>query len=145
MLAFWVFIPRTLQVGTQWPQWLHSLYQSTSNLIFVLALYLTILPSLLGFKQSIIRLCLDTKLFNFIAKISFCTYLIHYIFIETWIYSRTYSQYYTNFYAWPIFCGILVVSMICGLLMTFMIEAPFSKLQKSFLNFLKNKLAEIRK
>ena len=77
IMIFLITIVRTLQVGNEWPQYLHSLYQSLAKLIFVIGLSLTILPSLLGCKDSVIDFVMDTKLFNFIAKISFCTYLIH--------------------------------------------------------------------
>jgi hypothetical protein len=79
IMIFLVMIPRTLQVGTTWSQDLHSLYLSLAKFLFVLGLGLTILPSLLGCKKSIIMFMMDTWFFNFIAKISFCTYLVHLI------------------------------------------------------------------
>ncbi len=100
-------------------------------------MFCTLLPSLVGCKTSIVRLCMDTKLFNFIAKISFCTYLLHYAIIGVWVNSRTYSKYYTNLTVFFEYCGILVVSLLCGLVMTFLIEIPFSKLQKTLISYIK--------
>lgn len=140
-MLFLVLIPRTLQVGMQWSQFEHSLYQATGKFFFVLALYLTILPSLLGCKSSIIRFSLDTEFWNIIAKISFCTYLIHLIIVGIWLYSRTYSRYFTTIPTWAEYSGILVISMTCGLIMTFLIEVPCSKLQKSLMGFVKDKLS----
>ena len=91
IMIFLIFIVRTLQVDITWPQWIHSLYQAFAKLLFIVALSLTILPSLIGFRHSIINLCMDTKLFNFIAKVSFCTYLIHLTVVYQWLQSRTYD------------------------------------------------------
>ena len=95
IMLFLIFIPRTLQVGTEWPQELHSLYQATAKVFFVGALSLMLMPSLSGSKQSIVRFLMDTNFFNFIAKISFCTYLIHLTVLNIWLQSRTYDRYYT--------------------------------------------------
>ena len=95
IMLFLVFIPRTLQVGAEWSQELHSLYQATAKVFFVGALSLMLMPSLYGSKQSIVRFIMDTNFFNFIAKISFCTYLIHLTVLNIWLQSRTYDRYYT--------------------------------------------------
>jgi peptidoglycan/LPS O-acetylase OafA/YrhL len=144
-MVFLITIVRTLQVGNEWPQYLHSLYQSLAKLIFVMGLSLTILPSLLGCKDSVINFVMDTRLFNFIAKISFCTYLIHLTILEIWVQSRTYSRYYTTIPTFVEFGGILVLSIIAGLIMTFLIELPFSKLQKQLINYVKKTLMKVKK
>lgn len=59
----------------------------------MLGLALLILPSLLGIR-GIIVFILDTKAFNFIAKISFWTYLIHITIMNTWITSIKIDFYY---------------------------------------------------
>jgi peptidoglycan/LPS O-acetylase OafA/YrhL len=51
------------------------------------------LPSLLGI-NGLIRFTLDTKAFNFIAKISYCTYLIHLIIMYRWLTSIKIDFYY---------------------------------------------------
>lgn len=99
-MAFIVFIPRTLQVDITWPQIYHSLYAALTRFLFVFGLALTILPSLLGNKKSIVIFLMDTKIFNFIAKISYCTYLLHLIIIIIYYKGRTYDRYYS---AVPIF------------------------------------------
>ncbi len=96
IILFIILILRTLQTGGTWPQYALSLYQSVAKLVFVMALTLAILPSLLGCHNSIIFFTMDTRLFNFIAKISFCTYLIHLTILTTWVQSRTNDRYYTT-------------------------------------------------
>ena len=140
IVVFLLIIPRTLQVGNVWPQWAHSLYQSLAKIIFVVGLSLAILPSLLGCKDSVIGFLMDTRLFNFIAKISFCTYLIHLTILNIWTQSRTVSRYYKIVPIFMEFMGVLVLSLLAGLVMTFLIEVPFSKLQKQLINFMKKVL-----
>ena len=91
-----VLIVRSLQLDEDsWPLYAHSLYHAFAKFIFVIALSLTVLPSLLGCKYSCIRLVLDTNFFNIIAKISFCTYLIHLTLISIWNSSRKVNRYYS--------------------------------------------------
>ena len=58
-----------------------------------MGLSLLILPSLLGI-DSIVKFVLDTKLFNFIAKTSYCTYLVHLIVITYICTNRKIDFYY---------------------------------------------------
>jgi peptidoglycan/LPS O-acetylase OafA/YrhL len=141
LMLFLVMIPRTLQVGTTWSQELHSLYLSLAKFLFVIGLSLTILPSLLGCKNSMVMFMMDTSFFNFIAKISFCTYLLHLIIMEAWVTGRTYNHYYEIVPQFADYAGILTLSLFCGLIMTLLIEAPFAKLQKLLVNNLKKAIS----
>jgi peptidoglycan/LPS O-acetylase OafA/YrhL len=107
-------------------------------------LYLTIFPSLIGCKNSVIKFTMDTIFFNFIAKISFCTYLIHLTLVQIWVNSRTYSRYYTNIPIFVEYCGLLIICLVSGLIMTFMIEVPFSKIQKMLIGSIKNKFTSVK-
>lgn len=81
MLIFIVVIPRTLQVGHIWPQTVHSIYLTFTKLFFVIGVSLLASPSLLGIKDDFFFWLMDTKIANSIAKISFWTYLIHYMIV----------------------------------------------------------------
>jgi peptidoglycan/LPS O-acetylase OafA/YrhL len=48
-------------------------------------MFLTILPSILGIHHSFFNLILNAKALTFIARISFCTYLIHLMVIYGFI------------------------------------------------------------
>lgn len=94
IMLFIILIPRTAQGDDHyWPQLVHSFFLTYSKLAFVLGLALLILPSLLGIK-GIVSFMLDTKAFNFIAKISFWTYLIHLTVMNAWITSIKIDFYY---------------------------------------------------
>jgi len=81
IILFIVLIPRTLQLGHKWAQIFHSLYLSSTKLFFVMGVSMIIAPCLLGIKNDIVFWFMDTKLFNFISKISFWTYLVHFMVI----------------------------------------------------------------
>jgi peptidoglycan/LPS O-acetylase OafA/YrhL len=97
------------------------MYHSVAKILFVMALCTTIMPSILGCKNSIISWSMDTNFFNFIAKISFCTYLIHLTVLDIWIKSRTNSRYLKIMPTVPEFMAVLGVSLLFGLIMTFLI------------------------
>lgn len=97
---------------------------------------MVIFPTILGYKHSFFRLILDNKLFNFIAKISFCTYLVHLMVIIQYTNSRTYDYYYSIINSFPLYLGCLVVSCFFGFIMTIFIEIPCSVWQKDFIKFL---------
>ena len=81
IIVFIVAIPRTLQVGHKWPQVVHSFYLTFGKLFFVMGVSMLVTPALLGIKNDLVYFLMDTKLFNFTAKISFWTYLIHYMVV----------------------------------------------------------------
>jgi peptidoglycan/LPS O-acetylase OafA/YrhL len=93
-------------------------------------------PSVLGCKGSFFRVLLDNRILNFIAKISFCNYLVHLMVILQYISSRTYDNYYSLLATFPLYLGSLVVSCFFGFLMTIFVELPFSVWQKEFMKLL---------
>ena len=127
--GFVLFIPYTLQQGYQWAQILHSLYLSVAKLLFVLGLSLALYPSLTG-HQSLITTLLDTRLFNFLAKISFWLYLCHLLFIFQFDGSLKYDSYYNVVNLYTLFCGHLVISVPTALVFPLLVEGPFARLQK---------------
>lgn len=94
ILIFIVTIVRTLQLDYKWPQAIHSLYLTVSKLFFVMGVSMLVTPALLGIKNDLVFFLMDTKLFNFIAKISFWTYLIHYMVIEHSCFVQKLDFYY---------------------------------------------------
>lgn len=97
---------------------------------------MVIFPTILGCQGSFFKTLLDNTLFNFLAKISFCTYLIHLIVITQYTNSRTYDYYYSIPNGFPLYLGCLVVSCFLGFLMTIFIEVPCSVWQKELMKFL---------
>lgn len=119
-MLFVLLIPRTLQVGGTWPQTVHSTYLSMGKVVFVLGLYVMILPSLLDIPNFTFFI-MDTKVFNALSKISFWTYLIHYMVVLQVTYSQKLDFYYTVSDILPLYIPIAAISVILGFLGTIFI------------------------
>lgn len=107
--------------------------------LFIVGIIMLVLPTILGCKHSFFKLILDNKLFNFMAKISFCTYLVHLIVLIQYIFSRTEDSYYSITDAFPKYLGCLVLSCFFGFLVTVFVEVPCSQWLKEAVNKLKTK------
>lgn len=127
LMLFVVLIPRTLQVHMVWPQAIHSLYLSTGKVIFVLGTYMMILPSLLDVPNMTFFI-MDTQFFNFISKISFWTYLIHYMVVMQIIYRQKIDFYYSVSDIIPLYIPSAIISLFMGFLGTIFVEVPFAKM-----------------
>lgn len=139
---FIAFIPRTTQGSDHhWPQFVHSIYLTYGKLAFVFGLSMLTLPSMLlptDLKEprnsSLVRFMLDTKAFNFIAKVSFCTYLIHLTLLESYFGSLHIDFYYSYGNTFAIFAGMSVLSILSGVVLVYLVEAPFAKIQKRIMS-----------
>ena len=133
-MLFISFIPRSLQTGSSWPQSMHSLYWAFSKPIFVLGTILTTLPTILGIPGSFFNLILTCRALSFIARVSFCTYLVHLMVIMQFILTRSYDIYFYTSDLFVINLGMLVLSLIFGTVLTVIVELPFANLQKHLVN-----------
>ena len=130
LMALVVFLPRLLQTGHTWPQAAHSIYRTFDKPLFVLGIIFTILPTVLGASHSFFNTLLTSKLFNFIARISFCTYLMHLFPLMQFEVTRNYDLYMSTSDVFVLYTGILVLSLFLGLVLTLTVELPFANLQK---------------
>ena len=137
IMSFIIIIPRLLQVGYIWPQVIHSLYYAVSKPIFLIGLLLVVLPTLIGYQKSFFNTILTPKIFHFISRISFCTYLVHYIVISQFLYGSVNDKYDNTFDVFVVFLGMLILSLFFGFLTTMLIQLPFSVLQKNLIEYLK--------
>ena len=119
-----------IKIGGKWPQFVHSLYWSFSKPLFVTGMFLTILPSLLGIQHSFFNLVLSNKILTFIAKISFCSYLVHMMVINQFLFTQNYDFYFDTKNTFVIFSGLLLITLFWGFLMTMLMELPFAKMIK---------------
>ena len=92
---------------------------------------MTILPSCLGITHSFFNLILNAKVFVFIARISFGTYLVHLLIIDYFFADRTYDLYYTTPDLFAIYFGLLVLCLFFGFIVTITIELPFANILKN--------------
>jgi peptidoglycan/LPS O-acetylase OafA/YrhL len=143
LMALVTFIPRPLQTGSKWPQIAHSFYLILSKPLFILGMIVTILPASLGIKNSFFALILNAKIFTWIARISFCTYLVHLLVIIRFLYNRTFDVYYQPIDTFVIYMGLLVIGLFFGFLMTMLVELPFANLLKIMMKGIKTKGSEV--
>ena len=95
-----------------------SIYYTFSKPVFLFGMILVILPSILGISCSFFNLVLNAKVLTFIARISFCTYLVHLIVIYGFILERTYDVYYDLIDIFVLYLGMLVICLFFGFLLT---------------------------
>ena len=138
-MALVTFIVRPLQTGSHWPQVAHYLYLVLSKPVFIFGMILTVLPSILGISNSFFALILNVKIFAWIARISFCTYLVHLMLILGYYYSRTYDVYYKVQDTFATYVGLLTLSLFFGFIMTMLVELPFANLLKLLMTGFKTK------
>ena len=91
---------------------------------------MTFLPSILGIRHSIINTILTAKVFFFLARISFCTYLVHLFVIFQFLYTRSYDVYYDIKETFTMFMGLVPIILFLGIVMTLLIEVPFGNMLK---------------
>jgi peptidoglycan/LPS O-acetylase OafA/YrhL len=123
-----MFIIRILQAGGTWPQVAHSFYLTFSKLFFVVGVSMLATPSLLGIKGDFFFWLMDTKMFNFMAKVSFWTYLIHYMVVEFVCYRQKTDFYFDVGDVFTLYVPVTVIAMFLGFLGTVLVENPFAKL-----------------
>ena len=70
------------------------------------------------------------KIFTWIARVSFCTYLVHLIVIEHFLFSRFFDVYYNIIDLWVVYASLLASSLFFGFVATMTIEVPFANMLK---------------
>lgn len=133
-----IILPHDLQVGNTWPQWGHAMYLSIEKLSFTLGTYLLVLPTMLEV-PNISFFLLDTKFFNVISKISFWTYLFHFMVVEFVTFGEKVDFYYTPETVVPLYISIALISMFFAFFGTILVEVPFAKLEKMLFSVLMKK------
>ena len=129
IVLFIIYVPRFLQLGYKWPQVAHSLYLTTTKLFFVIGVSLLVTPSLLGLKNDLVFFITDTKFFHYIGKVSFWTYLIHYMFVLLVNYQQRVDFYYDVRNIFSLYVPVVIMSIVGGAIGTILIEVPFAKLE----------------
>lgn len=124
ILAFVTFFPRALQVGYEWPQAFHSMCLTFGRILYPFAVFLIVLPTMLGVRGSFFRTVLDVKGLNMFASISYSVYLLHGMLIYYNSGIKTYDTYLniTDVYVQAL--SIILLSAFFGFWLTVIIELP---------------------
>ena len=124
VLAMVVFLPRMLQVGYEWPQFFHSMCLNFGHILFPFAVFMVVLPIVLGIKHSFIQTLLDVPFFNFVSRISYSAYLVHGLVI---LYIANIKWYDTYYWISDLYVNSLAAILLClffGGLLSLLVEYP---------------------
>jgi len=116
LMGMYIYAPyRLLNGEAQWAQLDHSLYLATGHLGFTLGMLLMLLPMLLGYPNPI-QTFLEVELLQLMAKLSFSSYMIHYILLTVMACAVVTDQYISPWQAFIYGCSDIVIVLICGFL-----------------------------
>lgn len=131
VLVLYIYAPYHLLNGkNEWTQLEHSLYLSTGHIGFAFGVFLMLMPIFLGYSNPI-QTFLEIELLQLVAKLSFSSYMIHFIVLIR-LACNISSNQYTN--SWRVFlcgCSDVVVVLVCGFLVFVTVESPFASLLDS--------------
>ena len=145
MLSFVVFFPRMLQVGYEWPQAFHSMCLNFGHILFPFAVWMVILPSILGVKHSFIQTLLDVPLFNFISRISYGVYVVHGLVILYIANVKWYDTYYWLSDLYVISLAVILLSCFFGGLLSVFVEYPCLYFSKKLMEGLKGEESFVKR
>lgn len=132
-MSFVTFFPRMLQEGYVWSQAFHSMCLNFGRILYPFAIFLVILPSMLGVQGSFFRTLLSSSFFTFFARISYGVYLVHGLIILYISGTKRYDTYFTILDLYVNSLAIIVLSMFFGFIVTLFLELPSSYLMKKVL------------
>ena len=82
---------------------------------------LLVTPTLLGIKNDLVFFLMDTKFFHYLGKISFWTYLIHYMFVLHVNYTQRVDFYYDAQDVFFLYLPVVILSLTFGAIGTLVI------------------------
>ncbi|KAM3141981.1 hypothetical protein pb186bvf_005854 [Paramecium bursaria] len=127
------------------PQWVWYLWHGTCRPIFVIGVTLLCIPCMIGLPDLYLhyQLSFNTKFMNclffrFVAKISFCCYLIHYTILTIIMATFYVTPEYTFKSQLSVFIVAGCMTLALALLITLIVEMPFLKLENRLMSRYKN-------
>ncbi|EAS07221.1 acyltransferase family protein (macronuclear) [Tetrahymena thermophila SB210] len=135
LIFFLIFGPRPLQVNGQnyWNQGFQNFWFGTCRTIYVVGIILVLLPGMCG-SQDFLMKVMSSKIFQFIAKLTFQGYLIHYIVLTFSLWNFKDSLYVNNENILQLYSTELVFTLSLSLLFVILIEQPFTNLANIIFN-----------
>ena len=139
LLAFLVFFPRTTQNGDKWTQGFAVTWNTFSRPAFALGVFFLTAPVLAGSLEGF-RDFMGNYYFTVIAKLSYCGYLIHLVFLQM-IFSLP-EQYYgfSQGYQACLTFAVALVSLVGALVIHLLVEKPIANLEKGVFGAKKPKI-----
>ena len=133
-----------LQVGYDWPQAFHSLCLNFGRSLFPFAIFLVVMPSMLGVKPSFIRTLLDTSFFNYLSRISYSVYLVHGLVILQVNNVKKYDTYFSILDLYITSLAVILLSCFFGTILTFLLDIPTQKIVTKTFSSLRKTSPEVK-
>lgn len=128
LVLLYIYAPYNLLNGnSEWTQLDHTLFLSTGHFGFTFGVLLVLTPMLLGYSNPI-QTFLELELLQLVAKLSFSSYMIHFIVLIRLACNISISQYTDPWRVFVCGCSDIVVVLVCGLLVFVTTESPFASL-----------------
>lgn len=130
-----IWLPKSYIVnGRQsWPTLVQNLWNAFVRFVYCFAVGLVCIPCMMGSKDFVVKI-LGSKAFTFLARITYCSYLVHYMCLQVQIMSLGQGQQWSYTISSALFVLGVVLAIIFASLMNLVIELPFMNLDGLLFN-----------
>ncbi|KAL4436160.1 hypothetical protein ABPG74_018144 [Tetrahymena malaccensis] len=135
LIFFLIFGPHPLQVNGQnyWNEGFQNFWFGTCRTFYVVGIILVLIPGMCG-SQDLLMKVMSSKIFQFIAKLTFQGYLIHYIVLTFSLWNYKDSLYVNNENILQLYFTELLLTLSFSLVFVILIEQPFTNLANLIFN-----------
>ncbi|EFA86774.1 hypothetical protein PPL_00579 [Heterostelium album PN500] len=126
---FFTYIPYTSFQGSGWTKVDNALYNGFAHTMFTVGLALFMVATFYG-HGGLMSAFLRLKIFNYLSKLTYATYLVHPIVLYTYYYSRTTFLHYSPIeFSW-LFAGNILFAFSIAFIIHLTIEKPFIQIER---------------
>ena len=129
-INFLIFFPNELTHDNQaWSQAFQWIYIIFSRSFYIFGLFCVTICCLLNIPD-VVGFIANWKIWGFIARISFCAYLVHYFIIQRSLYNYRQSNYFSNesLVYWTI--ADIIITLVAASILSLLVEIPFMNMEK---------------
>lgn len=138
-INFLIFFPNQLtQDQTAWSQGFQWVYLVFCRSFYILGIFCVTICCLLNIPD-IVGFIANWKIWGYIARISFCAYLVHFFIIQRSYFNYRQSNYFSNesLVYWTI--SDIIITLVVATILSLLVEIPFMNLEKVVKGRLKKK------
>lgn len=141
-INFLIFFPNEiLQDNNAWSQTFQWIFITFSRSFYIFGLFCVTICCLLNIPDAVGFIC-NWKIWGFIARLSFCAYLVHFFVIQRSLFNYRQSNYFSNesLVYWTI--ADIIITLVVAFFLSILVEVPFMNLEKVLKDRLKKKKIE---
>lgn len=129
-INFLIFFPNELTHDPNaWTQTFQWIFLTFGRTFYIFGLWSVTICCLLNIPD-IVGYIANWKIWGFIARISFCAYLIHFIVIQRSVQNYRQANYFSNesLFYWSV--ADIVITLVAATVLCLLVELPFMNLEK---------------